>query len=111
MRRTNRSTNPPRWRIFVELATLIFMVGTLSLLINGAIERDYDGRDFVCLDDDMLVEHHVGVDRVNLDGNTWTLRYIDGALAYYHQPAGETCSLRDDSPYGAIDETAAEGDL
>lgn len=51
-------------------------------------------KEFVCYDDDKLVERYVGVKHAGFLSydNTWRITYLDSdIIAYYHQPEGENC--------------------
>ena len=51
---------------------------------------------FYCVDENELVEQHVGVAFARHMSRTesWIIRYVDGNESYYHQPPGETCQIR-----------------
>ena len=50
---------------------------------------------FYCLDENELVEQHVGVVDWGLNSYAlWTLEYSDGTTSYYRQYEGETCQVR-----------------
>lgn len=54
-------------------------------------------REFVCTDDDKLVERHVGVQAATIftASATWKIIYVEGAAAYYVQPDGEVCTMEE----------------
>lgn len=56
-------------------------------------------RRFVCEDDGRLVEEHVMVESAGRrEDRIWRIEYTDGQVAWYNQPAGETCFIIDDVP-------------
>lgn len=67
-------------------------------------------REFVCTDDDKLVERHVGVDAATLftASRTWKIIYVEGNAAYYVQPSGEVCAVEEYTPPVQITETVCK---
>lgn len=80
--------------------TLAFVCGSIAaspLFLSSCEKKPQKAaeKEFVCYDDGKLVERHVGVKHASrrVDSTAWRITYVEGQVAYYTQPAGETCQV------------------
>lgn len=90
---------------------LVMALGTLTFLTVMEFTRPVAkevkvSREFVCYDDGVLVERHVGVKaatRAYRSGD-WYIEYTDPQTGWYRPDAGETCQVEDNRVPSILDE-------
>lgn len=87
----------------IALGTLAF--GAVILLNHPTTTEVKVNREFVCYDDGVLVERHVGVkEAYHQDNGEWHIYYTDPQTAWYKQDNGETCQVEDNRVATILDE-------
>ena len=83
---------------YISIMLALAVSGLGLTACDGGAAREAE-QEFVCYDDGVLVERHVEVEYARTsDAARWYIKYTDGQMAWYQQPAGETCQVESYTP-------------